>query len=210
MRPTKQTNHWPFSAILLTCALSGCSHLHGKKVTTVIADPPRPLGAQLNDIHNIQMDNAEASKYVVHEHEFALTSGEESQVDDAWRLNEAGEDHVKRIAVNLKRGDIFPVVVERSQISPKSGTEYQYPIHRNEQLDLKRRAIIVSALQSMGVEDAEQRVVIAPAFAEGLTGVEASSAYARGMSTNGRRGGGGGLGGSGGGGFGGLGGGRGF
>jgi len=167
---------------------SGCTHIKKHHFPRVLADPPRPLGAQLNEINELQAENAEASKYVIYEHECSLPSGDDYRLADAWRLNEAGEDHVKRIAVNLKRGDGFPVVVERSQISPKVESEFHYAIHGNEELDLKRRAVVVAALQAMGVEDADDRVVIAPAFAEGLSGAEANAAYNRSLNGVGRSG----------------------
>jgi len=95
------------------------------------------------------------------------------------------------------------VVVERSQTSAKAGTKYQYPVHFNPELDMKRREVVVRALTRMGIADADTRVVVAPAFAQPLTGNEAQSAYATGLSGGGLGGGGGGFGGGMGGGMGG-------
>ena len=86
------------------------------------------------------------------------------------RLNEYGEDHVRKIAENLRNGAMFPVVVERSQTSPRPGTKYKYPVHFNPDLDMKRREVVVRALTRMGIADADTRVVVAPAFAQPLTG----------------------------------------
>lgn len=181
--------------------ISGCCQ---KRVTRVEIDAPRPLGTQLDEILEAQELNAEASKYVIYEHEFKLPEYTDDGVTGGWRLNEFGEDHVKQIAANLNRGDHFPVVIERSRISPDPESRFKFAIHYNEDLDLRRRAVIVAALHTMGVVDAEERVVIAPAFAEGVSAQEAMRAYTRSQGRGGRGGfGGGGVGGGGGlGGFG--------
>jgi hypothetical protein len=84
--------------------------------------------------------------------------------------------------------------------------EYGYPVNENPTLDMQRQRAVVAVLSSLGVPDASQRVVVAPALAEGLTSNEAEAAYIRGFqpnSTSGAFGGGfggfGGFGGSGGG-----------
>ena len=95
----------------------------------------------------------------------------------------------------------FPVVVEPSSMSVSASSEYKYPIHGNDDLDMHRRNVIVKMLQSMNVQDADERVVVAPAFTPGFEGFEAYRAYSNGFMNRG--GGGGGFGG----GFGGMGGG---
>ena len=123
---------------------------------------------------------------MVYEHEFVKPDvSDDGQVSGGWKLNAYGEDHVKQIAANLNRGDLYPIVVERSQISPDPDSTYQYPIHFNEDLDNQRRRVIVASLNAMGVEDADERVLVAPSFAEGITGSEGRRAYLRGI--NGRR-----------------------
>lgn len=164
--------------------------------------PPEMLGTKVDQLMQIQEDNAEASKFVIYQHEFELNETKEDRIRDGLRLNAYGEDHVREIAENLRLGAPYPVVVERSQTSPKLGTQYQYPVHYNPDLDMQRREVIVRALTRMGIADADMRVVVAPAFAQPLNGNEAQSAYGMGMSGNNF--GGGGFGGGGfGGGFGG-------
>ena len=180
----------------------------GLQVVSLAAEPQPPmLGSVLDRINMQQEENAEASKYVVYAHEFELNRFEDGRSQGGYRLNEAGEDHVKQIAANVKRGAPFPVLVERSRTTAWAHTKHKYPIHYNPQLDMQRRAVIVRALNEMGVPDAENRVVVAPAIAPGLYGVEAERAFYRGTSGGNGFGGGGmggfGLGGFGGGGFGG-------
>jgi len=187
--------------VIVPAVFIGCKSPKGAGV--VAPDYP-PLGTQHDEIMMQQEINAEASKYVVYSHEF----DDLDKDGPGWKLTAYGEDHVKQIAVNLQRGDEFPVMLERSQISIQEGTEFEYPVHFNEALDSKRRQVLVASLEALGVADADERVVVGPAFAEGITGTEASRAYTRGLQgfRNGSRGGMGGFGG-GMGGFGGFGGG---
>lgn len=151
-----------------------------------------PLGSISDDVWRKQEHNAEASDFVLYQHEFKLNE---------VRLNTGGEDHIKQIADRIANGEIFPVVIERSNSTARPGTDYKFPIHPNPELDMQRRKLVVMALERLGVSGADERVVVAPAFAEGYQSQEALNAYRRGFSTRG--GGGGGFGGGGGGGFGG-------
>lgn len=184
------------SGILVSAAmlvsLIGCTS--GPRIEPA---PPKPLGAEVDQINQMQEENAEASKFVIYQHEFELNTERSA----GWRLNYAGEDHVKQIAANISTGVDLPIVIERSTTSIKPGTEYEYPIHLNDELDDKRRRVIVAVLLALGVSDAEQRVLIAPAFAEGQNAAEAAAAYSSGHSRNNRGGFGGGFGGGGIGGF---------
>jgi hypothetical protein len=171
-------------------AVAGCS---SADIARQHYSPQRvPALGQVSDaIWQDQEVNAEAAKFVVYLHEFQ---------NGTARLNLGGEDHVKQIATRLQEGVPFPVVIERSMNTPIP-SEYQFPVHPNPALDNERRQVVVAALRLMGVADAEQRVVVAPAFSEAATSQEAEAAYLRGLQ-NGRTSGdfGGGFGGFGGGG----------
>ena len=184
---------WTLAAGCLALGVTGCAC---NDATCYYAPPPPPevLGSKVDELMQMQEENAEASKYIVYQHEFKLNEHDRGQ--PGFRLNEYGEDHVKRIAEMLKRGVGFPVVIERSQTSPRLETEHEYPVHFNPELDLNRRAVVVASLERMGVEDADHRVVVAPSSAQYATSAEAEQAYQIGMSR-------GGVGGFGGGGFGG-------
>ena len=176
--------------------LAGCATDHPR-----IVQSPLPLGSEVDQLMMQQEMNAEPAKFIVFMHEFERNGLTRDGLARGWRLNEFGEDHLKQIAAGLKRGVEFPVVVERSQTSARPGTEHQYPVHYHEDLDQRRRMIVVAALERMGVVQADQRVVVAPSFAAGLSGVEAVQAYNRGFNiSGGGTGNGGGQGGNGGGG----------
>jgi hypothetical protein len=173
-----------FQLAALVTLLTGCGH-----TKQYVAEAP--LGTISDSIWQGQEHNAEASDFVIYQHEFKLNEP---------RLNTGGEDHVKQIAERVLSGQHFPVVIERSMTSARPDTTFNYPVHPNPDLDARRRKLIVIALQRLGVGDAEERVVIAPAFAEGYDALEATRAYRRGLS-GGFGGGGFGGGGFGGGGF---------
>ncbi len=185
----KRLYHFVPATFLGLIATVGCS------ARNAMVDSPAPLGAEIDQMMQQQEHNAEAAKFVLYMHEFELNRVDEQDVEHGWRLNDDGEDHLKQIAVSIKNGIDFPVVLERSRTSAKPDTDYQYPVHLNEELDAKRRMIVVAALERMGVPDADSRVVVSPAFSEGYTSQEAHRAYNRGIMGNG-------FGGFGGGGFG--------
>jgi hypothetical protein len=154
--------------------------------------PSAPLGMISDSVWQLQEQNAEASDFVVYQHEFKL---------NGVRLNTAGEDHLKQISERLLAGQDFPVVIERSMTMAREDTTYKYPVHPDPELDMKRREVVVRCLLALGVQDADARVVVAPAFATGFKGTEATRAYLRGLMSGGGFG--GGMGGGMGGGFGG-------
>jgi uncharacterized membrane protein YgcG len=191
----KRTLPTPAMAMLLIVAVtctSGCGYFRRAKMLYQKPASPATLGTLSDPIFSNQESNAEALDFIVYQHEFVM---------DATRLNDAGQDHIKQIAARILDGQDMLVMVERSRTSVKEGTEYKYPVHLNPELDMKRREVLVRSLAVMGVEDADDRVVVAPVLRPGYKATEATQAYQRGMSLFG--GGGFGGGGFGGGGFGG-------
>jgi hypothetical protein len=181
------------SAVLWISALvwlaGGCcwiSGLHQRCCEQKIPTPP--LGTISDPIWRQQEAGAAASDFVVYQGDFQL---------DEVRLNRAGEDHLKSIAMRLRAGAPLPVVVERSMTSKRPGSKYEYPVNPNPELDMRRRDIVVRSLMAMGIANADQCVVVAPALAPGITATEAARAYQRGLTETGGHGGGGGLGGGG-------------
>ncbi|MFM7071691.1 MAG: hypothetical protein ACKO38_07875 [Planctomycetota bacterium] len=194
---TRNTRFWLRTGIWLgawpaSLGIAGCAN-HAD------VTPPPPLGVVVDEIFKTQEENAEAIKYVIHVHEFEINrTTKEGDNPGGWRLNEYGEEHLRQLALNLKRGDRYPVVVERSQSSSRPGTEFGYPVHYNDDLDARRRRTVVAVLTALGVPDADERVIVAPSFGIDMEATRAAQAY---MMSGG--GGGGGMGGGGGGGMGG-------
>jgi len=197
---------------------------------------PSLLGTVVDQANKTQEENAEASKFIIYMHEFEPNTPNHAELlhgqsaipgqfkyqtperAQGFRLNPDGQDHVRQIARSLiatqslvNDQHFVPhryVVIERSDTSKKWETVHRFPVHYNDELDAVRRDVVVSALSLLGVANAEQIVVVAPAFPEGLNSDEAGRAYSQGFNYNtgvGRGGFGGGFGGGGfgGGGFGG-------
>jgi hypothetical protein len=95
--------------------------------------------------------NGEAADFIVHQFDFIGATSE---------LSPAGKDHVLEIAARA-RSVPFPIVIERTENNA------------NPTLDEQRRASIAQVLSDLGIVDARQRTVIAPAYGKGLTGREA-------------------------------------
>jgi len=161
-----------------------------------------PLGTVLDEVNRQQEENAEASKFVIYDHEFEINvpleyPDEELARPDfkfrpedrvrGYRLNEYGQDHVLSIAREIRAlqrpgEDYVPfwdVVVERSQNSKRWATRHRYPVHFNRELDESRRQTVVTALTALGIPNANEIVVVAPAFAEGLDVQESAQSYQR-------------------------------
>ena len=195
--------------VCATAASGGCGHVFPwrAKVAHPLPPPPAPVGTLTTPIWRIQEANAEASDFVIYQHEFEV---------DGVRLNYAGEDHVKQIAARLQDGLRFPVVIERTtyarRLRPDDSrfldpeqpnhlppgypvlertSSYEYPVHLNPQLDMQRREVVVQALLAMNVADAEERVLVSPAFAEGFEASESERAYLQGINGSGFNGNGG-------------------
>ncbi len=197
MNPYAARNPWAtagLAATALAAQLMGCASKGPK--TPIAHIQPTPLGAVSDPIWQQQEENAEASDFVIHEHEW---------VGNSSVLNPAGKEHVKQIAVRAS-GTPFPVLVERSSMSVDSQTRHQFPVNGHEDLDWERRQYVAQALAEMGVADAETRVVVSPALTPGFQEFEGERAYNRGFSDTGNFGSGfgafgGGFGGGAGGGF---------
>jgi hypothetical protein len=138
---------------------------------------PEILGSKVDQLMQAQEENAEAAKFIVYQHEFQLNFEHDARKVRGIRLNEYGEDHLKRIAQSIRGGAPYPVIVERSQTTIRPETEFKYPIHYNPDLDMQRREVVIRALNKMGIPDADSRVVVSSSFAQPLTGVEAEQAY---------------------------------
>lgn len=178
--------------LLLSAAVSGCCK---DRCDYLLPLEPQPVGTISDEIWKGQEVNAEASDFVVHEHEFEGNTS---------RLNPAGQSHVRQIAARMDETS-FPIIVELSSMSRDENDQYGYPVHNNHELDARRREYIVSTLTALGAHNVDDRVIVGPTLTPGYEQFEAESAYRRGIGSFGRRGGFGGIGG-GVGGFGGFGG----
>lgn len=185
-------NSWLLMAAAAAAAAgTGCHHGRGHARASTYY--PLPLGTISDPAWQQQESNAEASDFVIHEHEWKGNTVE---------LNHAGKDHVKQIAARANEVP-FPILVQQSSMTVDPAATYGFPVHNNEELDQQRRELIVYALSQMGVPNAEERVVVSPALTPGFESFEAERAYNVGFGGSRWGWGYGGLGGGFGGGFGG-------
>ncbi len=157
--------------LVIGSVLGGCAHCRGwfgcdpggvarpthEQRLGPAYDRPFPLG-QVTDAHwETQQTNAEAADFILYDHEF---------VGNTAKLTPKGQKHLVQIALRLEHVP-FPIVVEQS------------PDGRYPQLDTQRREAVLGYLTQMGYDRQriENRVIIAPAYAEGLRAVEGEAAY---------------------------------
>lgn len=118
-------------------------------------DRPFPLGQVSDSFWETQQTNAEAADFVFYDHEFQGNTA---------LLAPGAKKKLMQVALRSEHVP-FPVVIEES------------PHNGRPQLDLARRRTIVEQLARLGVVNSEKRVVIASAFAEGITATEGEAAY---------------------------------
>lgn len=173
------------STVIALSLVGGC-HRCVKKCQYMGDITPHPLGTVSDPIWQKMEHNAEASDFVVHEHEFTANTA---------RLNAAGEDHVKQIAFRFVQQPAlpYPILIEPSSMSVRAGDKFGFAVHNDPALDMNRRSVVVSALTALGIADAEQKVVVSPALTPGFQEFEGERAYGRGFGN--QLGGGGGMGG---------------
>ena len=170
MTSPRKLQKW--TTLTLLAAAAGCVGSGDWKRTPLVDLQPMPQGTLSDPIWQQQEENAEASDFVVHEHEW---------VGNSSQLNPAGMDHVKQIAARL--GAVpFPVIIERSTMSVAPGSRHQFPVNGHEELDMERREFVSRSLKTLGVNHADERVVVAPALTPGFEGFEGEQAYESGFS----------------------------
>ncbi len=118
-------------------------------------DRPFPLGAVTDAHWETQQTNAEAADFLMYDHEFK---------GDTVELTPGAKRHLEQMALRLEHVP-FPIVIEQSQHNAEP------------RLDRARRHAVIEHLARMGLPNVENRIVVAPAFAEGFTAIEGSRAY---------------------------------
>lgn len=114
-----------------------------------------PLGSTVRSHYQVMQTNAEASDFIIHQHEFM---GETAQ------LTPDGKDHVLEIAARMRSAP-FPVLIERTWNNA------------DPELDAHRRNLVAQILTDLGNPDAQQRTVVATAYGPGYNDVQAEPMY---------------------------------
>lgn len=141
------------------CCKDKCAYMH--------PTDPTPLGCYSDQAWKLQEGNAEASDFVIHEHEFHGNTS---------KLNSLGESHVRQVAARMgENGN--PVIIESSSMSSREGDVHGFPVHNDPALDQRRREVLVHTLIELGAKDVENKVVIGPALTPGYEQIEGEAAY---------------------------------
>jgi hypothetical protein len=151
-------NVFAVAACLMLLALCGGCGWHAECRSPSVPDV-YPLGAVNRAHYEVMQTNGEAADFIVHQFEFVGSTSE---------LSPAGKDHVLEIAARA-RSVPFPILIERTDNNA------------NPTLDEHRRASIAQVLLDLGIIDAQQRTIVAPAYGKGLSGgeIEAQSRVVR-------------------------------
>ena len=153
--------------LLALTATSGCFGKAGLNGPPV--DRPFPVGQVTDAFWETQQTNAEAADFVFYDHEFVGQTAE---------LAPGAKKKLMSVALRLEHVP-FPITIEESLHNEKPA------------LDEARRRMIVEQLARIGIPEAERRVIIASALAEGITAIEGEANYYRVISGNLYEGGGG-------------------
>jgi hypothetical protein len=124
-------------------------------------DRPFPVGQVTDSFWETQQTNAEAADFIFYDHEFRYDTLRHVETSE---LAPGAKRHLEQVALRLEHAP-FPIVIEASQHQAAPA------------LDQARRRTIVEQLNRLGIVNADERVVVAPAFAEGRTAIEAERTY---------------------------------
>lgn len=124
-------------------------------------DRPFPVGQVTDSFWEAQQTNAEAADFIFYDHEFRYDTVRHVETAE---LAPGAKRHLEQVALRLEHAP-FPIVIEASQHQAAP------------ELDKARRRTIVEQLNRMGITNADERVVVAPSFAEGRTAIEAEQTY---------------------------------
>ena len=165
-------------ALAAACLLiSGCAgtHHHKQSHKTYGGPPygpahdrPFPVGQVTDSFWETQQTNAEAADFIFYDHEFRYDTT--THMETA-QLSPLAKKHLEEVALRLEHVP-FPVVIEELPRDHDAAKNYEKGL-----LEQARRKTIVEQLNRLGITNADERVVVANACAEGFTGVEGERAY---------------------------------
>lgn len=154
MTATKQASFaFQVSSLGMVCLLTftGCQRFN----CSAPSSRPFPLGAVSDAFWETQQTNAEAGDFIFFQHEFRGQTAE---------LAPGTKRHLESVALRLEQVP-FPVVIEQNNFG------------HDPELDQKRQEVVVGHLTRMAGLDMKSRVIIAPAFTKGISGIEGAQAY---------------------------------
>ena len=141
----------PWLCVTLGLLTLGCSSTTEKSAD--LRSPPAPQLAWTHPKRSAEPRSEKATRardLVIHEHRFVSRSAE---------LNLEGEDQLQRLAGTLRESP-HKLVIESSGASPALRVVSQQTPEESGKLDRQRREYVIQQLLSLGIADAESRVVL--------------------------------------------------
>lgn len=114
-----------------------------------------PLGSTVRSHYQVMETNAEASDFIIHQHEF---------IAETAQLTPDGKDHILEIAARMRSAP-FPVLIERTWNNA------------DPELDAHRRNLVAQILTDLGNPDAQHRTVVATTYGPGYNDLQAEPMY---------------------------------
>ena len=165
-------------ALAAACLLvSGCAGPHHKQSHKTYGGPPYgpahdrpfPVGQVTDSFWETQQTNAEAADFIFYDHEFKRqTTGNH---EETAQLSPLAKKKLEQVAMRLEHVP-FPVVIESFPRDHDAAKNHQKGLVEN-----ARRKTVVEQLNRIGITNADERVIVANAFPEGITGVEGEQSY---------------------------------
>lgn len=138
-------------ACLVALMITGCASQE-QRVSDLSAPPaPRLEWARVAPTRQVA-SAVPAKDLVIREHRFVSHSAE---------LNSDGEDQIQRVA-NALKATPARIVIESSGGTPVLPATLTGSVDTSAKLDLQRRQYVIQKLLSLGIPDAEKRVVLEP------------------------------------------------
>jgi hypothetical protein len=131
---------------------SGCAATPEHQTADLSAPPVPRLEWARRKTENATGAIPQAQDLVIREHRFVSHSAE---------LNLDGEDQIQRLASALRETPV-KIVIESSSGTPILTTAMSDTQDKSAKLDLQRRQYVIQKLLSLGIPDAESRVVLEP------------------------------------------------
>ena len=128
---------------------------------------PAPVGTYVGQWRGAMSHGAQERHWFVSRDEW---------FDGGSQLGPKGKRHVERIAKCLFN-EPQPVVIENEPVALEMGESYEEAVQSNQQLQVERRSVVVTALAEAGVPDANQWVVFADDRNVGVRGIEAPQVF---------------------------------
>lgn len=145
--------HRGFAVIAIALFGTGCASAPGPSTADLTAPPSPRLEWKRTPQTASKSSAPRAQDLIIREHRFVSHSPE---------LNLDGEDQIQRILAALKNSHA-KIVIESCNGTPILPTALADNVHESSKLDVQRRQYVIQKLLSLGIPDAEERVVLEPA-----------------------------------------------